>query len=131
MNVFKRIKMFTRKMIHRGFTGDPDVVATVVGGIGVASPGAIPAKTSPCPEAVLPAFQLDLSTLSADQFDLAAGKDMGHLMRGFAVPRETLEKWIASGFLYPEEVRVAEKLIRLMRNPPRVGVGAADKPREN
>ena len=35
--------------------------------------------------------------------------------RGMQIPPETLEKWIAAGILCPDEIRAAEKLLKMIR----------------
>lgn len=128
MSLLKRFWDLARKTFSRRTADTQDVVKAVVGVSGRRTAGATDMVAIPPAPLPVRGGQPDLSVLNADQLELTAGKDLDLFMRGFSVPQETLEKWIASGFLYPEEVRVAEKLIRLMRNPSRGIAGAADKP---
>ena len=35
--------------------------------------------------------------------------------RGLTVPPEAIEKWISAGLLFPDEIRMAEKIIKILR----------------
>ena len=41
--------------------------------------------------------------------------DLEAYVQGLTVPSEVIERWIAAGVLLPEEIKVAEKMIRIMR----------------
>ncbi len=41
--------------------------------------------------------------------------DLEAYVRGLTVSREVIEDWIAAGLLLPEEIKMAEKMIKIMR----------------
>ena len=47
--------------------------------------------------------------------DLSPHTDLEDYARGLHVSRESIERWISSGLLMPEELKVAEKLLKIMR----------------
>ena len=47
--------------------------------------------------------------------DLSPHQDLEDYARGLSVTKESIERWISSGLLMPEEMKVAEKLIKIMR----------------
>jgi hypothetical protein len=47
--------------------------------------------------------------------DLSPHTDLENYARGLHVSKESIERWISSGLLMPEELKVAEKLVRIMR----------------
>jgi hypothetical protein len=49
------------------------------------------------------------------EIDLSARSDLEDYARGLSVPKESIERWISSGLLMPEELKVAEKLVKIMR----------------
>jgi len=61
------------------------------------------------------------------EFKSQADIDFGRLddLEAFAdemtVPKETIERWVAAGILSPVEIRVAERLIKIMREKDRKG----------
>ena len=54
------------------------------------------------------------ATSEAD-IDLTRDDQLDAYANGMKIPPETLEKWIAAGILSPEEIRTAEKLLKLIR----------------
>ena len=40
--------------------------------------------------------------------------DLESYVHGLAIPKEAIERWISAGLLYPEEVKTAEKMIKIM-----------------
>ena len=48
--------------------------------------------------------------------DLSPQKDLENYARGLSVSKKSLEQLISSGMLMPDELEVAEKIIRFMRN---------------
>ena len=50
-----------------------------------------------------------------NEVDLSARSDLEDYARGLTVSKESIERWISSGLLMPEELKVAEKLIHYMR----------------
>lgn len=65
------------------------------------------------------ALELDVvsptGTHDADnEVDLASLTDLEAYARGSGVSKKSIEQWISSGLLMPEELRVAEKLVKMM-----------------
>ncbi len=48
------------------------------------------------------------------EIDLSARTDLEDYARGLSVSKESIERWISSGLLMPEELKVAEKLVKIM-----------------
>lgn len=48
------------------------------------------------------------------EVDFSHQGDLESYVRGLAIPREVIERWISAGLLYPEEMKTAEKMIRIM-----------------
>ena len=48
------------------------------------------------------------------EIDLANLTDLEAYARGSGVSRKSIEQWISSGLLMPEELKVAEKLVKMM-----------------
>ena len=48
------------------------------------------------------------------EIDLANLTDLEAYARGSGVSRKSIEQWISSGLLMPDELKVAEKLIKMM-----------------
>jgi hypothetical protein len=49
-----------------------------------------------------------------NEVDLANLTDLEAYARGSSVSKKSIEQWISSGLLMPEELKVAEKLIKIM-----------------
>jgi hypothetical protein len=49
-----------------------------------------------------------------NEVDLANLTDLEAYARGPGISKKSIEQWISSGLLMPEELRVAEKLIKMM-----------------
>jgi hypothetical protein len=41
--------------------------------------------------------------------------DIDAYARGLTIPPEVIEKWISAGLLFPDEIRMAERIIKIMR----------------
>jgi hypothetical protein len=41
--------------------------------------------------------------------------DIDAYARGLSIPPETIEKWISAGLLFPDEIRMAERIIKILR----------------
>jgi len=41
--------------------------------------------------------------------------DLDAYARGLSIPPEVIEKWISAGLLFPDEIRMAEKIIKILR----------------
>jgi len=50
-----------------------------------------------------------------NEIDLSARTDLEDYARGLSVSKKSIERWISSGLLMPEELKVAEKLVKIMR----------------
>jgi hypothetical protein len=46
--------------------------------------------------------------------DLSHQADLEGYARGLSVSKESIERWISSGLLMPDEMKVAEKLVKIM-----------------
>ena len=49
------------------------------------------------------------------EIDLTRHADLEGYAKDINVSRESIERWISSGLLMPEELKMAEKLVQLMR----------------
>ncbi|MGD8844166.1 MAG: hypothetical protein PVJ84_00905 [Desulfobacteraceae bacterium] len=50
------------------------------------------------------------------EIDLSRQADLEGYARDTNMSKESIERWISSGLLMPEELKVAEKLVKLMRD---------------
>lgn len=41
--------------------------------------------------------------------------DLDAYAKGLSISPEVIEKWISAGLLFPDEIRMAEKIIRILR----------------
>ncbi|MEJ2041597.1 MAG: hypothetical protein P8X55_22115, partial [Desulfosarcinaceae bacterium] len=48
------------------------------------------------------------------EVDFSTRGDLEAYVRGLAVPRELVERWISAGLLFPEEMIMAEKIAKIM-----------------
>lgn len=46
--------------------------------------------------------------------------DLDAYARGLSIPPEVIEKWISAGLLFPDEIRMAEKIIKILREKTKV-----------
>ncbi len=49
------------------------------------------------------------------EIDLSRHADIEDYAKDINISRESIERWISSGLLMPEELKMAEKLVQLMR----------------
>lgn len=49
-----------------------------------------------------------------NEIDLSGRTDLEDYARGLSGSKESIERWISSGLLMPEELKVAEKLLKIM-----------------
>ena len=49
------------------------------------------------------------------EVDFSYQGDLDAYVEGLTVPRQVIEHWISAGLLFPEEMKVAEKMVRIMR----------------
>ncbi len=50
------------------------------------------------------------------EIDVSRQADLEGYARDINMSKESVERWISSGLLMPEELKVAEKLVKLMRD---------------
>jgi len=65
---------------------------------------------SPDPEQVVKPF----STPEVE-IDFRHTEDLEAYAENLNVPVETIETWISAGLLYPDEIRIAEKMVQILR----------------
>lgn len=53
--------------------------------------------------------------LAADEMAFTRQGDIEAYANGLTIPPETIEKWISAGLLFPDEIRMAEKIIKILR----------------
>jgi hypothetical protein len=63
-----------------------------------------------------PPVPVDRSWEMEEEIDLSHQADLEGYARDLNVSKESIERWISSGLLMPEELKVAEKLVKIMRN---------------
>jgi len=61
-----------------------------------------------------PPIQTTLREMDSE-IDLSRHADLEDYAKDINVSRESIERWISSGLLMPEELKMAEKLVQLMR----------------
>ncbi|MCP4744908.1 MAG: hypothetical protein GY874_02035 [Desulfobacteraceae bacterium] len=49
------------------------------------------------------------------EIDFSHRSDLEKYVRTLNVPRQAIESWVSAGLLFPEEMIVAEKMIKIMR----------------
>ena len=49
------------------------------------------------------------------EIDFSKENDLEAYTKRVNVPRETIERWVAAGILRPDEIKVAEKMLKIMR----------------
>jgi hypothetical protein len=49
------------------------------------------------------------------EIDFSKESDLEAYTKRLNVPREVIEKWVAAGILQPDEIKVAEKMLKIMR----------------
>ena len=49
------------------------------------------------------------------EIDFSIEIDLEAYTKKLNVPRETIERWVAAGILRPDEIKVAEKMLKIMR----------------
>lgn len=74
-----------------------------------------PSAASPVVDPQLP-VPVDRSSEMEEDIDLSHQADLEGYARDLNVSKESIERWISSGLLMPEELKVAEKLVKIMRN---------------
>ena len=73
-----------------------------------------PAPSEVVVENSQPAVDATLREMDGE-IDLSRHADIEDYAKDINVSRESIERWISSGLLMPEELKMAEKLVQLMR----------------
>jgi hypothetical protein len=74
-------------------------------------------EASPSEDEMLQARSAAHKALEMDgEIDLSRQADLEDYARDINMSKESVERWISSGLLMPEELKVAEKLVKLMRD---------------
>jgi len=76
------------------------------------SPDSTPADElhSPDPEQTVKPF-----STQEPEIDFRRTNDLEAYAENLNVPIETIETWISAGLLYPDEIRIAEKMVQILR----------------
>jgi hypothetical protein len=53
--------------------------------------------------------------LGVEEMAFTRQSDLHAYAKGLTVPPEAIEKWISAGLLFPDEIRQAEKIIKILR----------------
>ena len=73
-------------------------------------------------------LECEISLDSQNEIDLHSLNDLESVAKELTVPKETLQRWVAAGILSPNETKIAERLIKLMReNDRRHPVGLPER----
>ena len=57
----------------------------------------------------------NFDTMPDPEIDFSKENDLEAYTKTLNVPREVIERWVAAGILRPDEIRVAEKILKIMR----------------
>ncbi len=57
-----------------------------------------------------------VSNRSEPEIDFSSKGDLEAYVRGLKIPASSIESWISAGLLFPDETRVAEKMLRILRS---------------
>jgi hypothetical protein len=76
-----------------------------------------PDRVRPTPETEPPAeVAAQHSDLKLDQeIDFSPVEDLETYTENLDVPEETIQRWISAGLLYPDEIRIAEQMVKIIR----------------
>jgi hypothetical protein len=69
------------------------------------------------PETVLKQID-DGSPATGREIDFSRTDDLESYVENLNVPAREIEQWIAAGLLFPEEIRVAERMLAILRKRP-------------
>jgi hypothetical protein len=58
--------------------------------------------------------------LAVEEMAFTRQSDLKAYVRGLKVPAEAIEKWISAGLLFPDEIRMAEKILKILREKVKV-----------
>lgn len=64
--------------------------------------------------AIQPRSSAEISGEMGGEIDLSRQSDLEGYAKDINVSKESIERWISSGLLMPEELKVAEKLVKIM-----------------
>jgi hypothetical protein len=53
--------------------------------------------------------------LPVEELAFTRQSDLEAYARGLTIPPEAIEKWISAGLLFPDEIRMAERIIKILR----------------
>jgi hypothetical protein len=69
-------------------------------------------------DAIVDAFDTDrniFDPMPDPEIDFSKENDLEAYTKRIKVPREVIERWVAAGILRPDEIKVAEKMLKIMR----------------
>jgi hypothetical protein len=69
-------------------------------------------------DTIVDAFDTDrniFDPMPDPEIDFSKENDLEAYTKRLNVPRETIERWVAAGILRPDEIKVAEKMLKIMR----------------
>ncbi|GEM_PF-6853488 len=58
---------------------------------------------------------LVVNDVTEPEIDFSSKGDLEAYVRGLKIPASSIESWISAGLLFPDETRVAEKMLRILR----------------
>ena len=58
--------------------------------------------------------------LAVEEMAFTRQSDLKAYVKGLKVPAEAIEKWISAGLLFPDEIRMAEKILKILREKVKV-----------
>jgi hypothetical protein len=61
-----------------------------------------------------------VAAMTVEEMAFTRQGDIDTYARGLSIPPETIEKWISAGLLFPDEIRMAEKIIKILREKTKV-----------
>lgn len=61
-----------------------------------------------------------VAAMTVEEMAFTRQGDIDAYARGLSIPPETIEKWISAGLLFPDEIRMAEKIIKILREKTKV-----------
>lgn len=82
-------------------------------------PAEAPAKTVYADTADSADQRSDWELKTQTEIDFGRLDDLEAFAEEMTVPKETIQRWIAAGILTPVEIRVAERLVKIMRDKDR------------
>ena len=84
-----------------------------------------PIRQTPDAEEAAAADAARRSDLKLDQeIDFSRVEDLEAYTENLDVPEDTIQRWISAGLLFPDEIRIAEQMVKIIRKKgelPKVG----------